>query len=254
MWKMMVTVTGSTLTKGIFISGTDTGVGKSIVSAAIALFLRKVGLRVAVLKPVTSGAVLLDGRLVSEDAELLRWASGCTAPDRQIAPYLLREPLAPSESAAREGIVIELPLVREAFERLSASHDFVIVEGAGGLLVPLAKKLLVADLVEELSLPLLIVARPNLGTVNHTLMTCECARSRGIEVLGVVINGQPAQPDLAEEYAARVISEYAAVPVLAVLPRCSEGNEKAMVESLAIFIEKQPLAALLPQEVSHEKP
>ncbi len=244
----------STLTKGIFISGTDTGVGKTIVAAAIALSLRKAGLRVAVLKPVTSGAVLIDGRLVSEDAELLRWASGCTAPDRDIAPYLLREPLAPSEAAAREGVVIDLLLVREAFERLSATHDFVIVEGAGGLLVPLAENLLVADLVENLSLPLLIVARPNLGTVNHTLMTCECARSRGIEVLGVVINGQPSQPDLAEEYAARVISEYASVPVLAVLPRCGEVNEKVIVESLAKCIEKQPLALLLPLEVPHEKP
>lgn len=251
---MIVTGIGSTGTKGIFISGTDTGVGKSIVAAAIALSLRNAGLRVAVLKPVTSGAVLLDGRLVSEDAELLRWASECTAPDNDIAPYLLREPLAPSESAAREGVVIELSLVREAFDRLSVSHDFVIVEGAGGLLVPLAKNLLVADLVIKLSLPLIIVARPNLGTVNHTLMTCECARSRGIEVLGVVINGQPAQPDLAEDYAARVISEYAAVPVLAVLPRCSEVNEKAIVESLAEYIEKQPLAALLPLEESHGNP
>lgn len=251
---MMVTNTGSMRSRGIFISGTDTGVGKSIVAAAIALSLRKAGFRVAVLKPVTSGAVPVDGRLVSEDAELLRWASGCTAPDRDIAPYLLREPLAPSESAALEGVVIELSLVREAFERLSASHDFVIVEGAGGLLVPLAKNLLVADLVVNLALPLLIVARPNLGTVNHTLMTCECARSRGIEVLGVVINGQPAQPDLAEEYAARVISAYAAVAVLAVLPRCGELNEKAIVESLAEYIEKQPLAALLSQEVFHGKP
>ena len=250
---MMVTVAGSTRTRGVFISGTDTGVGKTIVAAAIALSLRKAGLRVAVLKPVTSGAILSDGRLVSEDAELLRWASACTASDRDIAPYLLREPLAPSVSAACEGVIIELFLIREAFERLSASHDFIIVEGAGGLLVPLAKNLLVADLVEDLSLPLLIVARPNLGTVNHTLMTCECARSRGIEVLGVVINGQAAQPDMAEEYAARVISEYATVPVLAVLPRCSEANDKAIVELLAEYIEKQPLAALLPLEVSHEK-
>lgn len=251
---MMATVTGTTRTKGIFVSGTDTGVGKSIVAAAIALLLRNAGVRVAVLKPVTSGAVLLDGRLVSEDAELLRWASGCAAPDREIAPYLLREPLAPSEAAAREGTTIELSQVREAFNRLSANHDFVIVEGAGGLLVPLAEDLLVADLVKDLSLPLLIVARPNLGTVNHTLMTCECARSRGIEVLGVVINGQPAQPGLAEEYAARVISEFAAVPVLAVLPRCGEANEKTIVESLAKYIDKQPLAALLSQEVSHGTP
>lgn len=249
---MSVANVDATRIRGLFISGTDTGIGKTIVAAAIALTLRKAGHRVAVLKPVTSGAVFVDGRLISEDAELLRWASGCAAPDKDIAPYLLREPLAPSEAAAREGVVIKLSLLRQTFERLSVSHDFVIVEGAGGLLVPLAENLLVADLVADFSLPLLIVARPDLGTVNHTLMTCECARSRGIEIMGVVINGQPAQPDLAEEYAARVISAYAAVPVLAILPRCGEVNEKAIVETLAEYLEMQPLATLLPREVSYE--
>lgn len=238
--------------KGIFVSGTDTGVGKTIVAAAFALSLQKAGFRVAALKPVTSGAVLVNGRLVSEDAELLRWASACTAPDSDIAPYLLREPLAPSESAAREGVVIQLKSIQAAFERLSTTHDFVIVEGAGGLLVPLAKDFLVADLVNALSLPLLIVARPNLGTVNHTLMTCECARSRGIEVLGVVINGQPEQPGPAEEYAARVISEFAAVPVLAVLPRCSGTDEKTLVKLLSECAEMPNLAKLLSLEAPHE--
>lgn len=241
-------------TRGIFITGTDTGVGKTIVASAIAHHLRKKGLRVAVLKPVTSGAVIIDGILTSEDAELLRWASACNAPDSDIAPYLLREPLAPSESAACEGVVIELRLVCEAFERLSASHDFVIVEGSGGLLVPLAPNLLVADLVAELSLPLLIVARPNLGTVNHALMTCECARSRDIKVMGVVINGQPEQPGQAEQYAARLISEFAAVSIPAVLPRCNGDDEKAVVETLSKCIETQPLASLLSLEVLYEKP
>jgi dethiobiotin synthetase len=240
--------------RGIFITGTDTGVGKTIVAAAIALFLRKAGFRVAVLKPVTSGAVVIDGRLCSEDAELLRWASACTAPATDIAPYLFREPLAPSESAAREGIVIETGPICEAFGRLSARHDFVIVEGAGGLLVPLAEDLLVADLAKELSLPLLIVARPNLGTVNHSLMTCECARSRGIEIMGVIINGQSGQFDAAEEYAPRVISHHAGVSVPAVFPRCTAGNEKVIVKTLANLIGKQPLAALLSLEVVHEKP
>ncbi len=240
--------------RGIFITGTDTGVGKTVVAAAIARYLRKRGILVAVLKPVTSGAVIMDGRLVSEDADLLRWASACNAPDTDIAPYLLREPLAPSESAAREGIAIQIGPIREAFERLSTSYEFVIVEGSGGLLVPLAKDLLVADLAKELSLPLLIVARPNLGTVNHTLMTCECARSRGIEVMGVVINGQPEQPGPAELYAARLISEYASVSIPAVLPRCNAGDEKTVVETLSKCIETQPLAALLSLEVSYEKP
>ncbi len=239
---------------GIFITGTDTGVGKTIVAAAVALHLRRTGFRVGVLKPVTSGAVVIEGRIASEDAELLRWASACSAPDGDIAPYLLREPLAPSEAALREGIVIEFGPIREAFERLSASHDFVIVEGAGGLLVPLAEDLFVADLAAKLSLPLLIVARPTLGTVNHTLMTCECARTRGIGIVGVVINGQSSQPDAAEEYAPRLISQHADVTVPAILPRCSGGAEKNIVEALANLIALQPLAELLTTEASHDNP
>jgi dethiobiotin synthetase len=240
--------------KGIFITGTDTGVGKTIVAAAVALYLRRAGFRVGVLKPVTSGAAVIEGRLTSEDAELLRWASACTAPDKDIAPYLLREPLAPSEAALREGVVIEFGSVRKAFERLSADHDFVIVEGAGGLLVPLAEDLLVADLAAKLSLPLLIVARPTLGTVNHTLMTCECARNRGIGIVGVVINGQSSQPDAAEEYAPRLISQHADVAVPAILPRCSGGDERNIAEVLANLIALQPLAELLTTEASHGNP
>ncbi|HOP41332.1 MAG TPA: dethiobiotin synthase [Geobacteraceae bacterium] len=232
-------------TKGIFITGTDTGVGKTVVAAGIALHLRRSGTHVGVLKPATSGAIVMGDTLVSEDAELLRWASACTASEQDIAPYVFRMPLAPSEAAAREGRTIELEPICEAFGRLSDRHDFMIVEGAGGLLVPLADNLLVADLASRLALPLLIVARPNLGTVNHTLMTCECARARGIEVMGVIINGQPEKPDEAEEYASRLISQYAAAPVTAVLTRCNETDDKSIVEHLADQIGRQQLATAL---------
>lgn len=235
--------------KGVFITGTDTGVGKTAVAAAIALHLKRTGVRVGVLKPVTSGALDMDDRLVSEDAELLRWASGCTAPDQDIAPYVFRMPVAPSEAAAREGKTVEIDPICAAFERLAAKHDFLIVEGAGGLLVPLADNLLVADLAVRLALPLLIVARPDLGTVNHALMTCECARARGIDVMGVIINGQAEQPDEAGSYASRLISQYATVQVPAVLTRSNDTDERNVIENLAAQIENQPLAATLCKEI-----
>lgn len=235
--------------KGIFITGTDTGVGKTIVAAGIARYLHDLGVRVGVLKPVTSGALEADGRLVSEDAELLRWAARSTAPAGDTAPYVLREPLAPSEAARRDGVAISRNRIREAFDRLAGRHDFLIVEGAGGLLVPLADDLLVADLAKHLELPLLIVARPDLGTVNHTLMTCECARSRGIGVLGIVINGQPEQPGRAESYAPRLIGNLAGVPLLAVFRRYTDTNEKEVIEKLAACVGKKPLAAALMGEM-----
>jgi dethiobiotin synthetase len=236
--------------KGIFVTGTDTGVGKTIVAAAIARYLRDQGANVGVFKPVTSGALENGGKLVSEDAELLRWAAQCTSPDDDVSPYLLREPLAPSEAALRDGATIRYERIRESFDRLAEHHEFLIVEGAGGLLVPLADDLLVADLAKRLELPLLIVARPDLGTVNHTLMTCECARSRTIEVLGVVINGQPEEPGQAELSAPRLIARLSGVPLLGVLRRYQGMDEKSIVEKLAACIAGEPLATALNGEIA----
>lgn len=238
-------------TKGIFITGTDTGVGKTVVAAAIARYLSLNGFSVGVLKPVTSGAVEKDGSLVSEDADLLRRASGCTAPRQITSPHVLREPIAPSEAALREGKVVRFELILHAYEQLASSHDIVIVEGAGGLLVPLGPGLLVADLPARLGLPLLIVARPDLGTVNHTLMTCECALSRHIRTLGIVINGQTYNPAGAEEYAPRLISELSPVPLLGTLPRLESTDEMDLVERLAPAVADMHIESLLALEVKH---
>ena len=120
------------------ITGTDTGVGKTIVAATIARLLHQRGVNVGVMKPVTSGCREVDGRLVSEDAELLAWAAGCDSADPDTAPYRLKEPLAPSVAASREGVRIDFSRIRDAYDRLASRHDVVIVEGAGGLMVPLA--------------------------------------------------------------------------------------------------------------------
>ncbi len=234
----------------MFITGTDTGVGKTVVAAAIARHLSRQGCSVAVLKPVTSGAVEKEGSLISEDAELLRWASGCHAPVHVTSPYVLREAIAPSEAALREGREISFGPIRDAYEQLAASHDLVIVEGAGGLLVPLAQDLLVADLPARLGLPLLIVARPDLGTVNHTLMTCECALARHIRVAGIIINGQAGSPAAAEEYAPRLISELAPVPLLGVLPRLETSDQKDLVAKLAPQVAGMRLETVLALEVN----
>lgn len=231
---------------GIFVTGTDTGVGKTIVAAAIARHLRNKGVDVGVMKPVTSGGIERDGNLASEDAELLKIASGSVSSYKDIAPYVLRQPIAPSEAARLEGVTVIYERIRESFDRLSARHDFLIVEGAGGILVPLAEDFLVADLALLLGLPLVIVARPDLGTVNHTLMTCECARSRNIGVLGVVINGYPEDPGAAEFYAPRLIERLSGVPLLGVLPRTTCSEEIRIAEMLAKTIENSALAAALP--------
>lgn len=227
------------MSRGLFITGTDTGVGKTVVAATLARLLRLRGVNVGVMKPVTSGCREEEGRLVSDDALLLCRAAGqvCSA---DVAPYRLREPLAPAEAAKLDGVRIDFAHIRECYERLAAAHDVVIVEGAGGLMVPLAGGLLVADLIKSLALPLLVVARPNLGTVNHTVLTCFAAQQLELSVSGVIINNFPSQPGLAEQGAAHQIGALCGAPVLGVWPHRDDRDEYAALEHLADWLNRQP--------------
>jgi dethiobiotin synthetase len=224
--------------RGLFITGTDTGVGKTVVAAALARLLRMRGLSIGVMKPVTSGCREENGTLVSDDALLLCQAAGveCSA---DVAPYLLREAVAPAEAAKLDGISIDFARIRESFDRLAAASDFVIVEGAGGLMVPLAGGLLVADLAKQLDLPLLVVARPGLGTINHTVLTCFAAQQMELGVAGVIINDYPETPGLAERSAPHQIGSLCGAAVLGIWPHRDDVDELEMVDALADWLDGQ---------------
>lgn len=238
--------------RGIFVTGTDTGVGKTIAAAALARLLRERGVNVGVMKPVTSGCIETDAGIGSEDAELLAWAAGVPL-DADTAPYCLRTPIAPSVAAAREGARIDFARIREGYERLAARHDFVIVEGAGGLMVPLTGGMLIADLVAALKLPLLVVARPGLGTINHTILTCFAARQLGLDVRGVIVNSYPESPDMAEEYAPHLIDSLSGAPLLGVFPRIEGGEPRSVVEKLAARLAAEPTTKILLREIGLER-
>ncbi len=227
---------------GIFVTGTDTGVGKTAVAAALALFLRRMGLKVGVMKPVETGVE--DPALLGPDASLLQWAAGDASSPERISPYRFRAPLAPAQAAKREGVRIEPAALVEAVQQRSNGCDFLIVEGAGGLMVPINGGFLIADLVRALELPLLIVTRPQLGTINHTLLTVMAARTMEMPVTGFVINGMPARPDAAEAEAPHALSSLASSDLLAVLPRI-EGEERRRIEILADEIGALPTLAWL---------
>ncbi len=239
------------MAEGIFITGTDTGVGKTVVSTALALLLRQRGCRVGVMKPVTSGCIERDGRLVSEDAETLAAGAGIAVSD-EVAPYLLREPVAPSVAAEKEGVRIEFSRILAAYHRLADSYDFVIVEGAGGLMVPLTGGLLIADLVKLLSLPLLVVARPDLGTVNHTLLTCFAARHLDLEVRGIVVNGYPEHPGLAEATAPHMIDSLSGAPLLGRFPFIDAPTPLGAAQGLATWLSNQGSTRILLREIGCE--
>ncbi len=203
---------------GIFIAGTDTAVGKTVVGGAIGAALRGRGLQVGVMKPAESGCELIDGELVPADAEHLRDTSGCAAPLSVVCPYQFAEPLTPALAAERAGETIDMLHIRNCFAKLQAEHDVMLVESAGGLLSPLTDTHTMRDLAVAMGLPVLIVARNMLGTINHTALTVGAARDAGLTVLGVVLNHTECVEDVAALTNAQAVARWGGAPLLAVVP------------------------------------
>jgi dethiobiotin synthetase len=206
--------------RAIFITGTDTGVGKTVVAAGLALALRKRGIDVGVMKPAATGCRPKRGKPASEDVEYLVGACDCEDERDLVCPYLLREPLAPEVAARREGVRIDVGRIVRSFNELRRRHEVLIVEGAGGLFVPVRKGYFMLDLIEAIRTPVIIVARPALGTINHTLLTVEVARARKLDVAGIIINDYPARPSVAERTNPDMIRRYATTRLLGILPHC----------------------------------
>jgi len=205
------------MTHGLFITGTDTEIGKTAVTAGIAACLKKQGQNVGVMKPVAAGS--------RSDAEYLREAAGVSDLLDDINPVFLQEPLSPNVAALREARSVELDPIYQAFTRLANAHTYLLVEGVGGLLVPIRDDFSAADLARELNLPVLIVARAALGTINHTLLTIEAAVARSLNVRGVVYNTLlPGPPDTAAQTSPDVVTRLTGIPSLGTLPFDPETN------------------------------
>ncbi|HJO55634.1 MAG TPA: dethiobiotin synthase [Candidatus Scalindua sp.] len=199
--------------KGVFVTGCDTGVGKTVIAGAIAASMKAHGLDVGVMKPVASGAKEIEGKLISEDAVYLKKIIESTDDDALVNPILLKPPIAPTIAASKAGILIDIDKILKAYEALTNKHDFVVVEGVGGLMVPIDDNLFVADLARKMDLALVIVTVDYLGAINHTLLTIEYARSRNLRIKGIVINMLKNGDDLVRE-----IEKYSSVPVLGTIP------------------------------------
>jgi dethiobiotin synthetase len=200
--------------RGLFVTATDTGVGKTEVACGIVRGHRARGLDVAAMKPAQSGCE--PG--VPSDAERLREAAGGTDPAELVCPYTFAAPLAPAVAARLVGETISLARIVEGARALAARHAALVVEGAGGLLAPLTERETFADLAVALALPVLVVARAGLGTVNHTALTCEALRARGLSVKGVVLDRSRPGRDPSEPHNVAEIERLTGARVLASLP------------------------------------
>jgi dethiobiotin synthetase len=201
---------------GVFVTGTGTEVGKTVVAAVIARSWAAGGARVAVFKPAVSG---LDQRADRgnrsrlPDHALLRLAAGSTQSDDEVAPYRYGPPVSPHLGAELAGERIEPSLLVRAARAAAAGADHLVCEGVGGLMVPLTLGYLVRDFARELGFPLVIAASPGLGTINHTLLTVEAARAVGLEVALVVLTPWPNAPSVAERSNREAIERLGAVQV-----------------------------------------
>jgi dethiobiotin synthetase len=229
-----------TAAKGFFITGTDTNIGKTCVTVALLHAYAALGYRVVGMKPVAAGADQVDGHWLNEDVALLTVAGNVHAAPEAVNPYLFREAIAPHIAAEHKGARIEIPRIRAAYDELAAQADVVLVEGVGGLLVPLSERKDAADLAVALNLPLILVVGMRLGCINHALLTVEAIAARGLKLAGWVAN-RVAPEMAAYEENLLALSRRITAPLLAEIPYLSPPDPVRMA---AVFAPKK-LATLL---------
>lgn len=234
------------MTNVIFVTGTDTGVGKTVISSAIsAFFSLKKNMNVGVMKPFESGLSKRDKDLLPWDAICLREASGSYDDLDIISPYTFESPVAPEVAAMLEHVNIDITIIDKIFQRIKKSHDLVVVEGAGGVLVPIKENFFFADLIQKWNAPTLIVSRLGLGTINHTLLTTHLLKERGVKVLGVILNNTDGLGDLPAQTNPDILKKYLDIPILGVFPHVKDllkGN-----------VDRERMADMLAKNINTDK-
>lgn len=201
------------LPKSIFITGTDTGVGKTVVTASLAYLLLQSGKKVSVVKPVQTGTS--SQRIL--DIEFVYRVLNRDFVFKDHCYYSFFNPLSPKAASELEKTDIDIEYIKSQIQKQRESNDIVVIEGAGGLLVPVTKDCLMADLAKDLESAVIIVTRPSLGTINHTLLTVEAAKARGLLIMGIVINNFPNTPGVSEKTNPQEILRLTGVPIIGVI-------------------------------------
>ena len=214
-----------------FVTGTDTEIGKTLVSAALLTALVETGIRACGMKPVAAGAELRDGDWHNEDADLLGAAGNVSMLPSLTTPYLLKEAAAPHIAAALEGVTIEMVPILAAYTEIAAACDAVVVEGVGGFRVPLSGAFDTADLARELGLPVVLVVGLRLGCINHALLAVEAIIARGLVLAGWVANAAQAEMAYADENIEALLLRIPA-PLLGRIPHLDQPDPQAAAQHL----------------------
>lgn len=221
--------------QGLFVTGTDTEVGKTWVSRALLLGLKQQGYTVLGMKPVAAGCVAMAEGLRNDDAECLRQVASHLVDYDTVNPYAFEPPMAPHVAAERAGVAIELPRIRLAYQALCRQSDWVVVEGVGGWAVPLSQQKTVADLVPLLNVPVVLVVGLRLGCLNHALLTAEAIERSGSQLVGWV--GSEICPDyLEKKEVIDCLGSRLGAPCLGILPYAEQGWTDALAECLDLTL------------------
>ncbi len=209
--------------RGLLITGTDTGVGKTVIAAGLAHVLRARGINVGIMKPFAAARGIFSRKYRSEDTAILAKAAHAIDKDREMNPFFYSVPAAPYvASVVTKQTKVSIPIVLEAFHNLASRHDIVIVEGIGGIMVPLTETETFADFMKILNIPTIIVARCSLGTLNHILLTVKASKAYGLNVMGLVMNCYPQKETAVDKQIVTAVKNLTGVDVLCVIPKVAE--------------------------------
>jgi dethiobiotin synthetase len=203
--------------KAYFITGTDTGVGKTVITAGLAGSMRKLGVNVGVMKPIATGIPQKTG-FKSLDVAILADASGTKDSEDLINPVFLPIPTSPYDATKLLSLPVDMPLILTKFTKLLSTHDILLVEGIGGVMTPITKNFFVADMIKAMGVETIIVTRATLGTLNHTMMTYKMCKDYDIKVKGLVINNFDEKGTAAEKNAPVTLHEITGLDILGVVP------------------------------------
>ena len=218
------------MNNSIFITGCDTDIGKTFVSIGLCLALENKGLKVGYFKPFQSGVV--DN--VAPDIEELRKYSNSI---KTCYSYLLEGEVSPHLSSILNNIEVDIEKVKNDLEEFKSCCDFVVIEGAGGLYCPAVKGKLFADIIKDLNQEIIIVTTPDLGRINHTLMTIDCAKQKGIKIKGIVINSMPQKQTLSQENFIKELKMFTDIKILGVIPKIKNPTKENIIEKFNFILQ-----------------
>lgn len=215
------------MNNSIFITGTDTDIGKTFTSVGLCLALENKGLKIGYFKPFQSGAFKKDGMLLAPDVEELKKYSNNI---KTKYSYLFEGEVSPHLASVLSDIEVDMDKVKNDLKNFSSDLDYTIIEGAGGLLCPAVKGKLFCDIIKELNQEIIIVTTPSLGRINHTLMTIECAKQKELKIKGLIINQMPQNPTLSEQNFISELKMFSDIKILATIPKLENLNKEEIIK------------------------